>query len=89
MYRVRLTGRARRELDKIAREDAENISTAMLGLSANPRMPGVKKLRGGIHRIGVGDWRVIYAISDKDRLVIIGKISRRSEDTYNGVNELF
>jgi mRNA interferase RelE/StbE len=89
MYRVRLTGRARRELDKIVAGDAENIAAAMLALGENPRPPGVKKLRDNIHRIRAGDWRIIYAISDRDRLVIMGKIARRSEDTYDRVKGLF
>jgi len=89
MYRVRLTSRARRELDKIYEEDAENITAALLGLGENPRPPGVKKVRGNIHRIRVGDWRIIYAIFDKDRLIFVGKIARRSEDTYDRVKDLF
>jgi mRNA-degrading endonuclease RelE of RelBE toxin-antitoxin system len=90
MYRVRLTSRARRELDKIFRgKDAENIVSAMQAPGENPRPPGVKKLRGNVHRIRVGDWRIIYAVSDKDGLVIIGRIVRRSEDTYDRVKDLF
>ena len=89
MYRVRLTSRARRELDKIAGEDAENIASALQAIGKNPRLPGVKKLRENIHRVRVGDWRIIYAISDKDRLVIVGKIVRRSEDTYDRVKDRF
>jgi mRNA interferase RelE/StbE len=89
VYRVRLTSRARRELDKIAGEDAEKIAAAMLALGENPRPPGVKKLRGNTHRVRVGDWRIIYAISDKDRLVLVGRIARRAKDTYTGVDELF
>lgn len=85
MYRVRLTSRARRELDKIVGEDADKIAAATLALGENPRPPGVKKLRDNIHRVRVGDWRIIYAVSDKDRLVIVGKIVRRSEDTYDRV----
>ena len=83
MYRVRLTSRARRELDKIAGEDAEKIAAVMLALGGNPRPPGVKKLRGNIHRVRVGDWRIIYNVSDKDKLAIVGKIVRRPEDTYD------
>ena len=89
MYRIRLTGKARRELDKIVGEDAANIVSALQVLGKNPRPPGVKKVRGNIHRVRVGDWRIIYAISDKDRLVIVGKIVRRSEDTYDKVKDLF
>jgi mRNA interferase RelE/StbE len=89
MYRVRLTSRARRELDKIVGEDAEKIAATMLALEKNPRPPGVKKLRGNIHRVRVGDWRIIYNVSDKDKLAIVGKIVRRSEDTYDRVKDLF
>jgi len=89
MYRVKLTSRARRELDKITGKDAENIAAATLALGENPRPQGVKKLRGNIHRIRVGDWRIIYAILDKDRLVLVGKIVRRAEDSYDGVERRF
>ena len=89
MYKVRLTSRSKRELDKIIGEDIEKIAASLLALGDNPRPPRVKKIRGKIHRIKVGNWRVIFAIFDKERLVIIGRIVRRSEDTYNGVKDLF
>ena len=89
MYRVRLTGRARRELDKTTGEDAEKIVSTLQALGENPRPPGVKKLRDSIHRVRVGNWRIIYAVFDKERLVLVGKIARRSEDTYDGVKERF
>jgi mRNA interferase RelE/StbE len=89
MYRVRLTGKARRQLDKIVGEDAGTVIAAATGLGESPRPPGVKKLRGNIHRVRAGDWRIVYAILDKERLVIIGKIVRRSEDTYDGLKDLF
>lgn len=89
MYRVSLTNRARRELDKIIGKDAENIATATLALEENPRPQGVKKLRDNIHRIRVGDWRIIYAVFDKDRLVLVGGILRRAKDSYDGVEERF
>jgi mRNA interferase RelE/StbE len=89
MYQVKLTNRARRELDKISGRDAENIANTTLALGENPRPRGVKKLRGNIHRIRVGNWRIIYAVFDKDRLVLVGKIVRRAEDSYNGVEGRF
>ena len=89
MYRIRLTGKARRELDKIVGEDAANIVSALQALGENPRRQGVKKLRGNVHRVRVGDWRIIYTVSDKDRLVLVGRIVRRSEDTYDRVKDRF
>jgi mRNA interferase RelE/StbE len=89
MYQVKLTTRARRELDKIGREEAEHIADALQSLGMNPRPVGVRKLRGPIHRLRMGNWRIIYAVFDKDRLVLVGRIVRRSEDTYDMVKDLF
>ncbi|MDH5781931.1 MAG: type II toxin-antitoxin system RelE/ParE family toxin [Dehalococcoidia bacterium] len=89
MYRVELTPRAQHELDKLRKVEFERIVAVIRTLEANPRPLGVRKLRGPIYRIRVGDWRIIYAVFDKDRLVIVGKIARRSEDTYNKVDRLF
>jgi len=89
VHKVELTLRAQHELDKLGRVEFERIVAVIRALEANPRPLGVRKLRGPIYRIRVGDWRIIYAVFDKDRLVIVGKIARRSEDTYNKVDRLF
>ena len=88
MCRVELTPKAQRELDKVQEEEFEHIVVALGGLQDNPRPFGVKKLRGPVHRIRVGDWRIIYAVFDKDSLVIVGKIARRRETTYNKLGRL-
>ena len=88
-YTVELSRRAQRELAKLQMQDFLQVSDVIKGLRHNPRPKGVRKIRGSIHRIRAGDWRVIYAIFDKDRLLIIGKVARRSEDTYDRVDELF
>ena len=89
MYRHELTKRAQRELDKLSRDDFERVVAAIRGLKVNPRPHGAKKIRGPVYRIRVGDWRVVYAVFDKDQLVIIGKVARRSKRTYERVDELF
>jgi mRNA interferase RelE/StbE len=89
VYRVELTPRAQRELDDIGGNELERISAAVQELGKNPRPHGMRKLRGPIHRIRLGDWRIIYAVFDKDRLVLVDKIARRSERTYDKVDELF
>ncbi|PIU55037.1 MAG: type II toxin-antitoxin system mRNA interferase toxin, RelE/StbE family [Chloroflexi bacterium CG07_land_8_20_14_0_80_51_10] len=89
MYEITMTPKAKKELDKLSLKDFRRVDTAIWGLQQNPRPRGVKKLKGPIYRIRVGDWRVIYAVFDKDELVIVGKVERRSEDTYDRLNELF
>lgn len=89
MYDIILTPHARREFDKLSSTDRERVEGAIAHLGVNPRLAGVKKLFGAIYRIRAGDWRIIYVISDKNHQVVVVKIARRSEDTYNGVKDLF
>ena len=89
MYQIKLTSRAQRELDKIPAEDLGRIVVALQQLGDNPRPSGAKKLKGSIYRIRVGDWRIIYAVFDKENRVIVGKIARRAKDTYDQIKELF
>jgi mRNA interferase RelE/StbE len=89
MYRLELTSQAQRQLDKLSVADLEPIAAAIQELGDNPRASGVKKLRGPIYRIRVGDWRIVYAVFDKDNLIVVGKIARRSEDTYKKIKDLF
>ncbi len=88
MYRVELSDRAQRELGDIRGGYFNRIAVALRGLSLNPRPRGARKITGPIYRIRVGDWRVVYAVFDKDELVVVGKIARRSERTYDGVDRL-
>lgn len=68
-YEVAFQPRAERELDKVPRDVFLKIDAVIWALRENPRPVGVKKLEGDIHRIRVGDWRIIYAILDQDELV--------------------
>jgi mRNA interferase RelE/StbE len=89
MYEVELTKRAHREFNKLSVTDQELIEAALDHLSANPRPAGMRKIHGNIYRIRIREWRVIYAVFDKDRLVLVGRIVRRSEDTYDRIKDLF
>ena len=83
-YKVELLDRkTERQLDRIHEPDFGRISSAILELEDDPRPRGCRKLRGlEGWRIRVGDWRVIYAIDDEERLVTVVEIKRRREDTY-------
>jgi len=89
MHRIELTHRAKRELDKLPLKDFKQIDAVIRALMKEPRPQGVKKLKGAIHRVRAGDWRIIYAVFDKDKLVIVGKVARRSERTYDKLEKLF
>ena len=81
-YRILLEPRAERELDKIPASEFNKIDKTILGLRSNPRPFGVKKLDEKLHRIRIGNWRVIYAIFDSESKLVILRVVRRNERTY-------
>jgi mRNA interferase RelE/StbE len=89
MYNLRFRPLALKVYLKITGTEFERIDKALEQLQGNPRPHGVKKIRENIHRMRVGNWRIIYTINDRENIVIVGKIARRSEDTYNNVGDLF
>jgi mRNA-degrading endonuclease RelE of RelBE toxin-antitoxin system len=89
MYRLELTTRAQRELGKLQGEEFRHILEAIQKLRYNPRPVASRKLRGPIHRIRCGAWRIIYAVFDKDQIIIVGKVAGRAEATYDRIDELF
>ena len=89
MYRVELASRARRELKRLPESDNSRLTAALSRLAAEPRPAGAVKLKGPIHRLRVGPYRIIYAVSDREEKVVALKIARREKDTYDRLEELF
>ena len=81
-YELKLHPSVRKELDRLPTVDYRRMDAALLGLRSNPRPFGVQKLKGDLHRIRVGHWRIVYAILDETRLLIILRVVRRNEQTY-------
>ena len=60
------------------------IASAIDALAEEPRPPGVRKLAGQLGwRIRVGEYRVIYSISDKERFVSVEDVLRRTTHAYD------
>ena len=85
-YAIVFTSVAERELKRIALRDRERISARIDGLAAEPRPAGVKALQGGggLLRLRVGDYRVLYEVRDTEVIVIVVRIGHRRE-VYRGV----
>ena len=81
-YELRLSPRAEHDLNGIDSNAFRRIDRRIAALSAEPRPRGALKLWADSYRIRVGDWRIIYVIDDADRIVVINRVVRRSEDTY-------
>ena len=71
----------------------ESIVTAIRSLATNPRPEGkrTKKLTGQLivsqftaeYRLRVGPYRILYDIDDHSKKVILLKLAKRNEQTYN------
>ena len=82
-YQVKLRQAVQKQLDKLTEHDYELVAQVVSALEREPRPPRVKKLaESGLWRIRAGSYRVVYAIDDKESLVIVVRVVRRTEDTY-------
>ena len=79
----------KRELRRIPRPDRERIAEAVQALADDPHPPGVVQLEQDVYRLRVGNYRVIYKVLDEERIVLIGRLVRRSESTYRDLRRLF
>jgi len=84
-YQVDLTPRAKRDLAKLPSPVARTAAERLHALGNEPRPRQATKLRAGPPRwrLRFGRYRIIYAISDRERLVMVLRILLRTEGTYD------
>jgi mRNA interferase RelE/StbE len=80
-YRVTIKPSAAKEIDQLPLAVASRVATKIVALASDPRPSGVKKLKGQLDlwRIRAGDYRIIYTIEDRARLVDIVRVRHRSK----------
>jgi mRNA interferase RelE/StbE len=80
---VRISATAEKQLRSAPRADQQRLVTAIRALATTPRPRGCRKLHGydDVFRIRVGTYRVIYAVHDRQLVVIVLKIGQR-QDVY-------
>jgi mRNA interferase RelE/StbE len=79
-YSLRIKRSAEKELRRIPKSDLRRIVERIGRLATDPRPPGCEKLFGdNVYRIRQGDYRILYSIDDRERLVDIIKIGHRRE----------
>lgn len=80
MYEIRLHPEAVRGFRRLHGVMRDRIETAIDGLAADPRPRGATKLAGrDDFRVRVGDYRIVYAVDDAQRLVLVARIAHRRE----------
>jgi mRNA interferase RelE/StbE len=89
-YTVIPTSAAKRDLKRFHKNASlrpylADIDKKIRALGANPRPRGAIKLTGGSppceYRIRENDYRILYSIDDKNRIVHIGRVKDR-KDAY-------
>lgn len=83
MYQIVVERSAEKDLKRLSSEVRTRAVNAMQELSADPRPPGSRKLAASENdwRIRVGDYRIIYEIADKIRIVRVNRVRHR-RDVY-------
>ena len=82
-YRVELAPAAVRQLRRLPPGIAARLRAPILALGLEPRPPGVARLADSeLWRLRIGELRVVYAIDDASRLVVVLRVARRDEATY-------
>jgi mRNA interferase RelE/StbE len=82
VYRVEISRDAIRALKRIPRNTATLIRSKIDRLAIDPHAVNnnVKKLTGRPgYRLRVGDWRVIYDLDDRMRILAVERIAPRGE----------
>ena len=80
-YTVLLRPAARRDLKHLARKAADRVLAALSQLEQSPRPQGAKKLTGREQewRLRVSNYRVLYEIDAKAKVVHVFRIRHRRE----------
>ena len=81
-WRVVFARSAEKELSRLSNEMQLRVGRALRSLETDPFPAAVKRLKGREElRIRVGDYRILYTVEHKSRLLIIAAIGHR-RDVY-------
>jgi mRNA interferase RelE/StbE len=80
-YTVIIENKAQKEFLKLSPPQDNSVRKAIDGLEIQPRPHGVKKLSGTTngHRVRAGNYRILYTIDDRERIVTVYRIRHRRE----------
>lgn len=80
-YRVDIHRQAAKQLLRLPRPDQQRVRERIDGLAEDPRPPGCAKLAGtpNGYRIRSGDYRIVYTVEDRIRVVSVTRVAHRRE----------
>ncbi len=82
-YAIRISPRTAKALDGLPEDVRRRIVRRLEALEHDPRPRGVEELSGveDLYRIRAGTYRIVYAIRDRELVVIVVRIGHR-RDVY-------
>ena len=83
LFKLEWKPSAQKDFKKIDRQHIFSILRKVETLPKNPYPPDSKKLKNteGSYRVRIGDYRVIYQIDHRDKVIVIHAVSHR-KDAY-------
>lgn len=80
-YEIVTTPAAERDFKRLPVAVQRRVDAHILPLADDPFPGGSEKLEGlgGLHRIRVGDYRILYLVNTKQHVVTIAKLRHRRE----------
>lgn len=84
-YLVQLHRRSERAVDRLPAHEAERVGKALRQLEADPYAGDTRRLTGArppLWRRRVGDYRLIFSVSEDRKLVIVEDIVRKTSQAY-------
>lgn len=84
-YIISIEPAALRSMQRLEPDVRQRIASAIDELAAEPRPPGVRKLKGSTnaYRLRVRDYRILYTITDRVLCIVVVKVGHR-RDVYRG-----
>ena len=81
MHEVFLERGAERDLKRMPALEFSRVIGRIQGLANSPRPPGSRKIAGseGDWRIRIGDYRVVYAVDEKQKVITIFRVRHRKD----------
>jgi mRNA interferase RelE/StbE len=78
-YTIKIKKSAEKELNVLPLKIYKQIASHIFMLENNPRPLNSAKLKDNVYRIRVGDYRIVYLIDDKNKIIEIIKLGHRKE----------
>ncbi len=79
-YRVLIPKSVHKQINKLPSSVSESVISKLEALQENPRPAGSLKMRGSEGwRIRLGDYRLIFDIDDRQKLVVVRRVGHRRE----------